>query len=116
MKGISFFIVLTFLGCGALPKEDPVQGPLSSRQESYRQCYVESDSYQGKEDSAKGTVVVNFIVTTAGKVKEAKILKSDFKDANLHACLLDQIRQIKFHEFKTETVMDQPIHFHPVKI
>lgn len=115
MKVINFLLLITFISCAATPKEDPIQGPLEARQEKFGQCYFESNSYQGREAKNQGIVMTEFIITREGAVKEAKIKNSDFKDSNLHACLLDQIRKIKFQKLAEETVVHQPITFAPVK-
>jgi TonB family protein len=117
MKVTSLLALTIFLvSCvTSAPKPHPISGPLSSRQASYRQCYVESDLYQGRQDKTVGNVSVKFTVTDSGDVKDASIAQSDFKDANFHACLLDQVRRIKFTDVKEETAVNQPIRFTPVE-
>jgi TonB family protein len=120
MKAISYLLLASILvGCSFFkkpaPKPHPISGPLNERQESYRQCYIESDSYQGRQDKTIGNVSVKFTVTNSGEVKDASIAQSDFKDANFHACLLDQVRKISFPDVFKETIVEQPIRFTPVE-
>lgn len=116
MKAISLFIFFLLSGCASYEKKissDPIQGPLEARYESYRQCYLESESYKGRMDPALGKVIVSFNITKEGKVQNEKIHESPFKDANFHACLLDQIRQTSFAVRQEEVLVRQPFNFIP---
>lgn len=113
MKVTSFIFILFTFGC-AHKAEDPIKGPLDRRSEAFRQCYYESDSYLGKDANPPGSMMVSFTVTEEGKVADEKIVKSSFKDPSLHACILDQIRRVRFGKLKTQTEVYQPINFIPV--
>lgn len=118
MKAISLILLILFLAsCSSQKdkKDNSINSKLNSRQASYRQCYIESDSYQGRQDNTTGRVIVSFLINNDGQVKDASISQSDYKDPNFHACLLDQVRQIKFDEVKNELVVEQPIRFVPVQ-
>jgi|GEM_PF-3425216 TonB family protein len=118
MKAISLILLALLLASCSSPQaknDSPIDSKLHARQASYRQCYIESDSYQGKQDKTIGRVTVRFLISKEGLVKDASISQSDFKDANFHACLLDQIRQIKFDKVENELDVVQPIRFTPVE-
>ena len=90
--------LLFFLGACATPQQkyDPITTPLALKQDEFRSCYLESDSYLGRNKVEVGKISLAFTITKIGKVKNAKVASSEFKDANLHACLLDQLRRIEF--------------------
>lgn len=118
MKVISLILlVMLLMSCSTskVKEESSIDSKLHARQNSYRQCYVESDSYQGKQDQTIGRVTVTFLISNEGAVKDERISQSDYKDPNFHACLLDQIRQIKFANVENELEVVQPIRFTPVE-
>ncbi len=97
MKGISFLILLLLGACRTpQPKYDPIMTPLEARHDEYRSCFLESESYAGTKVEEKRKVKVSFVIDPKGKVTGAKIAETDFKDANLHACFLEQIRLVNF--------------------
>lgn len=115
MKVISLFILLASCSAYKPKNTHPIQGPLEERHESYRQCYLESDSYQSKADHSKVKIVVSFKILESGKVEDERILETPFKDPNLNACLLEQIRKTPFEarEFQAQAV--HPFSFIPRK-
>jgi TonB family protein len=115
MKAISLLIFLLFSCSHQSKTSNLIDDPLIAKQEKYRQCYLESNSYKGRTDESLGIVKVKFLINKEGQVKNATVTESDFKDPNFHACILDQIRQIKFDPLETETEVHQPISFIPVK-
>ena len=95
MKVISFLLILS--ACATeQPKFDPINTPLEARHDEYRSCFLESESYKGTKEVEKRVVKVSFIIDPTGKVTEAKIAETEFKDANFHACLLEQMRMVGF--------------------
>ncbi len=112
MKGISFLILLILLSCST----DPRDGKLVLN-ESLRQCYVESDSYTGRKGTVQGQMIVSLTVNAEEKVKSCKIIKNDFKDANLDACVCGMFKLAKVENAtKAETLeVIQPVKFFPVQ-
>ena len=119
MKAFSLLILLSLFACSSHhevdQKKDPIRFGLLSRQRQYTQCFLESDSYQGKNHKKIGSMNVYFLIDEKGKVQDEKIENSDFKDANFHACVLEQIRSITFlmPQGHMTTEVRQPINFTP---
>lgn len=51
-----------------------------------------------------GTIVTTFTIETNGKVSDAKIVRSDFKDTILHNCVTEVLERTTFRAFKGEPV------------
>jgi TonB family protein len=96
MKETNLFILLVIAACSSGEVKSP-QIVLASRERQFQQCYLESDSFMQKLNLKKtGQVAVTFTVAPSGKVEEEKIVSSDFKDANFHACILEVTRSFQF--------------------
>lgn len=108
MKAISLLIILTFFSC---THPDTPRVPLNSKDRQYQQCFEESDSYRNKNIRPKGQVMISFILHTDGKIDDEKIVSSDFRDANFHACLLEITRQLKLAPKAKETRTTKIINF-----
>jgi hypothetical protein len=113
MKVIKLSALLLFTACASPERVvDRIHDPMEKRQEKYRQCYLESDSYpRDLKTEEKRTITVSFTVLPEGKVKEEKIVRSDFKDANLHQCILWLTRETKFSPGPDATAVQV---FHPI--
>jgi hypothetical protein len=99
MKAIS--LLSAFILVSACSSQNPtevksVSDSLLSKRDEFRSCYLESESYGGRNEVTEGKVQVNFTISPDGTPTNGKIASSDFKDASLHACLLEQLRGIKF--------------------
>lgn len=121
MKAISLILISLLFSCASHheeqvdPKKEPIRFGLLSKRDEFRSCYLESESYQGKDAITQGIVRVGFIVDKMGNSKEGKIVESSFKDPNFHACILGILRIIKYPppaDGKTIEVI-QPINFYP---
>jgi len=51
-----------------------------------------------------GVVTVSFVVQSNGRVSEAKIVKSDFKDSTLHNCVTEVIERTAYRGFRGNPV------------
>lgn len=109
MKVTSLLALLALLSCASPEKpKDPIQ----AKSEKFQQCYHESDSYG---DRIAGKVVTEFRIDAQGKVQDEAIHSTEFKDPNLHACLLEQLRKLSFEaglerpETLTETFNFTPV-------
>lgn len=113
MKGTNLLILFFLFSCSTNKMERH-----SVLNESLRLCYVESDSYTGKNGTVQGTMTTNLIVTAEGKVKSCSIIKNDFKDPNLNACVCGIFKQTQIESpSKTETTEIQKIiDFKPVNL
>ncbi len=114
MKAISFLLILGACASNE-PKYDPIRTTLESKQDEYRSCFLESESYKGRDTDERGVVKVAFTIDKDGKVTDEKIAETAFKDPSFHACLLEQIRGLKFTPPKDGGYIEvlQPINFYP---
>lgn len=113
MKGINFFLFLFLASCSSGPMKRH-----SILNESLRLCYVESDSYSGKDGSVQGTMTTSLTVSSEGKVKSCNIVKNDFKDPNLNACVCGIFKQTQIENpSKSEPfIVERLIDFKPVNL
>lgn len=114
MKVISFLLILS--ACATeKPNFHPINTPLEGRHDEYRSCFLESESYLGTKVEEKRVVKVSFVIDPAGKVTQAKIAETSFKDPNFHACLLEQIRMVGFQPPKDGKSIEviHAINFYP---
>lgn len=96
MRGTSHFVLFVLVACSSVEVKPP-QAVLASRERQFQQCYLESDSFVQKLNLKKtGQVKVTFAVSSDGEVEEERIISSDFKDANFHACILEVTRSFQF--------------------
>jgi hypothetical protein len=111
MKGISFLILLILSSCASDPRDGK-----QVLNESLRQCYVESDSYTGRKGTVQGEMTVSLLVDSEDKVKSCKIVKNDFKDPNLNACVCGMFKLSTVSNPTKETIeVVQPVKFYPVQ-
>jgi hypothetical protein len=120
MKAISFLLVLLFISaCSSSEKidakKDPIGFALHTKHDEFRSCYLESESYKGKDALTEGAIKVGFIIDAEGKSSKEKIMETSFKDPNLNACMLGMLRLVKFPPSKgAETIVEnQNINFYP---
>ena len=106
MKVISFLSFLMLVSCGSRDQK-PVS-PIDSKNFDYQQCYYESDSYSKR---LKGQVTITFLLMPDGKIEDEKMEATDFKDANLHACLLETTRALVFPTKEVATKVTKVINF-----
>lgn len=112
MKAISLLVLLA--ACSSKPSVLTIQESLESKRDEFRQCYLESNSYQGRHAETKGRISVQFLINSEGKSYQEKIAETSFKDANLDACIIGVLKLIKFTPPKAgETIeVKEPINFY----
>ncbi len=114
MKVINLFLLMLLFSCAT----DHRDGRLVLN-ESLRQCYVESDSYTGKNGTVQGQMTVNLSIDANNKVKSCKIIKNDFKDPNLNACVCGIFKLTGLNDPEImkgkEIEVTQLVNFHPVQ-
>lgn len=110
MKGISFLFLLVSCAAPFKPK-DPLKATFHEKDFLYRQCYHESDSYKGRHLDEERLMDVGFQIKDNGHVSQAVVLKSDFKDRNLEACVLGIVRNLRFYDLDHSTDTTQTINF-----
>ena len=105
MKVISFVGLLMLVSCSHDQK--PVAA-IDSKNFEYQQCFYESDSYSKR---LTGKVTITFLLMPDGKIEDEKIAGTDFKDANLHACILETTRSFQLPPKEVETKVTKVINF-----
>lgn len=114
MKGINLFFLIIFSACSShQEKKDPIREVFFSKMDEYRQCFLESNSYKGRNSKVTGVVKVWLSVNPDGNVKKSEVLESDFKDPNLHACVLSFIKPLKFPSSTEGINITQSLNFKP---
>ena len=115
MKVISFLYLLFLVSCASEPKKnkDPIREALKTKNDEFRECYLESDSYPGRRSQTTGAVKVSFMIDTTGKLNDEKIAETTFKDPNFHACILGMMRTINFPAPKDPVYANESINFYP---
>ena len=121
MKAISLGLFFLISSCASQHKEqtdpnkDPIGYGLLSKRDEFRSCYLESESYKGKDAITQGLIRVGFTIDKNGLSDNEKIIESSFKDANLHACILEILRLIKYPPPKegVSIEVNEPINFYP---
>lgn len=116
MKVFNLMLALGLVSACASPQKivNRIDDPLEKRQAKFLQCYTESDSYQRDQaENELRSMTVNFLVMPDGKVKNEKIIKSDFKDPNLHQCVLWLTRETAFAPSNNATAIEvqHPLNF-----
>ena len=121
MKAISFGFLILMASCASQneeqidPSKDPIRYGLLSKRDEFRSCYLESESYKGKDALTQGLIRVGFTIDKNGQSDNEKIIESSFKDANLHACIMGILRLIKYPPPKDGGTIEvnEPINFYP---
>jgi hypothetical protein len=81
---------------------------LRSQSGFFQRCYLNYlHRTEAKNDALEGVggvVTLGFVIQSNGKVAEAKIVKSDFKDSTLHNCLTEVVERTVFRGFRGNPV------------
>ena len=97
MKATNLLIIFLLTACSSGPSKPlSAKQSLDSKSDEFRSCFLESNSYRGKDAPDRGKVKVSFTIAPDGSATNEKIVHSDFKDPNMHACMLDILRDIEF--------------------
>lgn len=111
MKAISFLLLL-ISACSSYDEGLSVEQTFAKRKFHFEQCYYESDLYMNRRP---GTIDIHFIINSDGKVMNPKIVDSDFKDANLNACLMMVLKQLNFHHEQANQEFTKTFNFNPAR-
>ena len=109
MKGISFLLFL--VACAPVKPKDRIANTFHAKDFLYRQCYHESDSYLGRHVNEERKMDIGFQILENGHVAKATILRSDYKDNNMNACVLNIVRSLRFYDMDHSTDTTQTINF-----
>jgi len=100
----SFVLTLILMSCASKSVRDfdHIPGGLSATQvqneirksfPSIRSCYEKSISFRKK---IMGRVLVSFRIDESGKVSEASLMETNFREKKLHSCILEKVKTIDF--------------------
>ncbi len=84
---------------------DDIRTQLRSQAGSFQKCYVTmvnrmSESGVARQALPKGEIRVSFKIQPTGKIEDAKILHSPFKDATFERCAADALSRMRFRQFQ----------------
>lgn len=93
IKNFKFILFLFLVNCSHA--ENPLDAAEKKLNRMVQQCYEESDSYDrtGKDQR---TLELRYEITAAGDVERSQVTHSEFKDANLLACVTGVVRKVKY--------------------
>jgi hypothetical protein len=107
-----FNLLIFIASCSSTIKEDK-NLPLNRK---LRQCYVESDSYQGRFDKAQGKLMIALSADQNGKVTTVNVISSDYKDPNLISCVREVFKSTPLeHSAQNEYHEVRKVKFKPVR-
>lgn len=84
---------------------DDIRSQVRAQAGSFQKCYVTmvnrmSESGVSAGALPKGEVTVSFKILPTGKVEEARILRSPFKDLTFERCAADALSRMRFRQFQ----------------
>jgi hypothetical protein len=85
--------------------DDEIKAALRNQTSFFQRCYL---AYIGRGSSETahetGIVKVSFTIAGTGKVKNAKLLRSDFSDKTLNGCILETVGRTSFRSFDGDEI------------
>lgn len=99
---------------GAVLTNEEILRTLRGQYGLFQRCYL-SYIHRQKSGAAAtgGTMQANFTIQTSGKINDAKIAQSDFKDTTLHNCVTEVIERTRFKAFEGAAV---PVERFPISL
>lgn len=94
---------------------DEIRRAMSAETGFYRRCYLTYLNRAKIEASSvrSSRVTVGFTIANSGKVRDARIVRSDFNDATLNACILETVERTPFRAFRAG---DIPVLEFPIEL
>lgn len=74
-------------------------------------CY--DAAVERNENLKTGRMVIRYVVTTEGTVKEARVTRNDLGDAKLAGCMRDVFLTLDYGPIDQETVVSYPLDLEP---
>ena len=116
MKAISLLLLLA--GCAShVPEKDEhdwVREPMASLAAKMRDCYLNSSNYIKNPDSIILTKI-EFDIQKDGSTTDHKVIESSLKDEKFKACLVTNLKELKYPPQKEVIGVTQPYNFYPRK-
>jgi TonB family protein len=94
---------------------DEIRKALRSESGFFSRCYLTYlNRVKPAERSPKSTTItVGFVISNSGKIRDAKVVRSDFNDAVLNNCVLETVERTPFRAFKGS---DIPVLEFPIEL
>jgi hypothetical protein len=92
---------------------DEIRRAMGNEAGFYRRCYLTYLNRVSKTGETGSTVTVGFVISNSGKVRDAKIVRTDFNDSVLNGCVLETVGRTPFRGFKGS---DIPILEFPIEL
>ncbi|MES2855611.1 MAG: TonB family protein [Bdellovibrionota bacterium] len=89
---------------------DEIRTSLRAQTAFFQRCYL---AYINRSGTGAGSIVVAFTVSQAGKVRDAKILRTTFNDSTLNSCVLETVERTSFRAFEGD---DVPVLEFPIEL
>lgn len=74
-------------------------------------CY--DDAVERNENLKTGRMVIRYVVTTEGKVAEARVTRNDLRDPQLARCMRGVFLTLDYGPIEQETVVSYPLDLEP---
>lgn len=100
--------------------DDEIVTQLKKQTGFFQRCYLtfinrkQTTSGASQQTAgASGVVIVGFTIQGSGRVKETRVVRSDFNDATLHKCILEVIERTPFRPFASDEI---PVEEFPIAL
>ncbi len=101
-------------GNGETLGNDEIRKAIRSNSGFIQRCYLTYLNRVKPEASNRvSAVTVGFVISNSGKVRDAKIVRSDFQDATLNNCILETLERTSFRAFRGN---DIPVLEFPIEL
>jgi TonB family protein len=97
---------------GVLTNDDIVKA-LRNQTGLFQRCYLSYIHRTNSSTESGGRVTLSFTVKNTGRVHDAKVVRSDFKDVTLHNCVKEVTQRTRFKTFRGNEV---PVQEFPISL
>ncbi len=97
---------------GILTNDDIIKS-LRNQTGLYQRCYLSYIHRTNSQTGSGGRVTLSFTVQNTGRVNDAQVVRSDFKDATLHNCVKEVTERVRFKSFRGNAV---PVQEFPITL
>lgn len=116
MRTTTTFIFLAALLLGSIASASPlakeeIRQTIRKQRDALNGCYR-----QGLERNARlhGKVVISFTIKQRGFVSDASVVKTTLNDPQVEACIVKQIKQLRFARHSSDMTIHYPFRFQPL--
>ncbi len=103
----------TMASADSLSNEE-IRKSLRSAGGFFQRCYLTYLNRLKIPPARAATITVGFVISNSGKVRDAKIVRTEFNDEVLNKCILETVERTPFRAFKAADipVLEFPIELH----